>query len=51
MSKILVGGISEESNRLLNIYIDKFMPDVTVEPLRAARIKGKIKNHAKDAGG
>lgn len=47
MSKILVGGISEESNRLLNIYIDKFMPDVTVEPLRAAGIKGKIKNHAK----
>lgn len=47
MSKILVGGISEEGNRLLNMYIDKFLPNVTIEPLRAAGIKGKIKNHAK----
>ena len=47
MSKILVGGISEEGNRLLNMYIDKFLPNTTIEPLRPAGIKGRIKNHAK----
>lgn len=47
MSKILVGGISEEGNRLLSKYIDKFIPDIIIEPLRQSGIKSKMKNHAK----
>ena len=47
MYKVLVGGISPEGEHLLTSYLEKFMPDSTVEPLKAAGIKGKMKNHAK----
>lgn len=47
MSKIFVGNITAEAERLLNKYLNKFMPDAIVEPLKAAGIKGKIKNHAR----
>lgn len=47
MSKILVGNVSPEGDRLIHIYLDKYMPDAVVEPLKAAGIKGKMKNTAK----
>lgn len=47
MSRIFVGNITSEGDRLLHTYLDKFMPDAVIEPLRAAGIKGKIKNTAK----
>lgn len=47
MTKILVGGISPESEQLLNKYLNTFMPDAVIEPLKAVGIKGRIKNHAK----
>lgn len=46
MSKILVGGISPESEVLLHSYLDMYLPDVEIEPLKAAGIKGKMKNQA-----
>ena len=47
MSKIFVGNITASAERLLNKYIDKFMPDIIVEPLKESGIRGKIKNHAR----
>ena len=47
MSKIFVGNITSEAEKLLNKYLDKFIPDAVIEPLKAAGIRGKIKNHAK----
>lgn len=44
MSKVFVGSISPESEALLTKYLDEFMPDAVIEPLKAAGIKGKIKN-------
>lgn len=47
MSKVFVGGITPEGERLVNMYLEKFMPDAVIEPLKAAGIRGRIKNHAK----
>lgn len=47
MSKVFIGNITSSAERLISAYLDKFMPDVVVEPLKAAGIKGKIKNHAR----
>lgn len=46
MYKVLVGGISPEGEHLLTSYLEKFMPDTQIEPLKAAGIKGRMKNHA-----
>lgn len=46
MYKVLVGAISPEGEHLLTSYLEKFMPDAQVEPLKAAGIKGRMKNHA-----
>lgn len=47
MSKIFLGNISVNSEKILKKYLDKFMPDAVIEPLKAAGIKNKIKNHAR----
>lgn len=46
MSRVFVGDISVEASRLLSKYLDKYMPDAVIEPLKTTGIKGKIKNHA-----
>lgn len=46
MSKVFVGNITSNSERLLNEYLSKFMPDAVVEPLKVAGIITRIKNHA-----
>lgn len=47
MSKVFIGDITAEAERLLSKYLNKYMPDVVLEPLKASGIKGKIKNHAR----
>lgn len=47
MSRIFMGNISTDGERLVNKCIDKYIPDAVIEPLKAAGIRGKIKNHAK----
>lgn len=47
MYKVFVGGISPEGEHLLTTYLNVFMPDAVIEPLKAVGIKGKMKNHAK----
>lgn len=47
MFKVFVGGISPEGEHLLTTYLNVFMPDAVIEPLKAVGIKGKMKNHAK----
>ena len=46
MSKIFLGDITDESLRLLERYLKKYMPDAEIEPLKPAGIKGKMKNKA-----
>lgn len=46
MYKVLVGSITPEGEHLLRTYLDKFFPDCELEPLKAAGIKGKMKNYA-----
>ena len=47
MFKIFVGSISPEGEHLLTTYLNVFMPDAVIEPLKPVGIKGKMKNHAK----
>lgn len=47
MSKVFIGNVSADAERLISKYLNKFMPDAVIEPLKAAGIKAKIKNHAK----
>ena len=47
MNRIFVGGISPEGETLLTSYLNVFMPDAVIEPLKAVGIKGRMKNHAK----
>lgn len=49
VNKVFVGGISPEGEHLLTTYINAFVPDAQLEPLRPAGIKGKIKNQASKA--
>lgn len=44
--KVFVGNISPEGENLLTTYLNVFMPDAIIEPLKPAGIKGKMKNHA-----
>ena len=46
MSKIFLGDIADESARLLEKYLKKYMPDADIEPLKPSGIKGKMKNKA-----
>lgn len=47
MYRVLVGGISPEGEHLLTAYLEKFMrDDFQIEPLKAAGIKGRMRNHA-----
>lgn len=46
MSKVFVGGISPEGEHILTKYLDAYMPDTQIEPLKAVGIKGKMKNYA-----
>lgn len=46
MSKVYVGGISPEGERILTSYLNEFMPDAELEPLRVVGIKGKMRNFA-----
>lgn len=45
-SRVFLGNISEASEILLTKYLNKFMPDAAVEPLKEGGIRGRIKNHA-----
>lgn len=47
MSKIFVGNVTSEGDRLIHLYLDKFMPDAVVEPLRASGIRTKMRIQAK----
>lgn len=44
--KVFVGNISPEGEHILTTYLNVFMPDAIIEPLKPAGIKGKMKNHA-----
>lgn len=44
--RVLVGGISPEGEHMIRTYLDRFMPDTELEPLKAMGIKGRMKNHA-----
>mgnify|MGYP004682862971 CR=1 FL=1 len=44
--KVFVGNISPEGEHILTTYLNVFMPDAVIEPLKPAGIKGKMKNHA-----
>lgn len=46
MNKVLVGGISPEGEHILQMYLDRFMPDTQIEPLRSVGIKGRMRNYA-----
>lgn len=46
MSRILVGGISPESEVLLRSYLNIYIPDAEIEPLKAVGIRGKMKTQA-----
>lgn len=46
MSKVFVGNVTPEGDRLLQLYLDKYMPDAVVEPLKQAGIRSKMKNRA-----
>ena len=46
MSKIFLGDIADESARLLEKYLKKYMPDADIDPLKPSGIKGKMKNKA-----
>ena len=47
MSKVFVGNVTSEGDRLIHLYLDKFMPDAVVEPLRASGIRTKMKMQAR----
>lgn len=47
MSKIIIGNVTSEGDRLIHKYLEKFMPDAVVEPLKASGIKSKLKMNAK----
>lgn len=44
--KVFVGNISPEGEHILTTYLNVFMPDAVIEPLKPAGIKSKMKNHA-----
>lgn len=46
VSTVLVGGISPEGEHILNSYLNKFLPDAKVEPLKSVGIKGTMINKA-----
>lgn len=47
MSKVFVGGVSQEGLSLVKSYLDKFMPDAEIEELPVVGIKGKVRNQGK----
>lgn len=47
MSKVFIGNISQEGNRILTMYLTNFIPEAEVELLSPSGIKGRIKNRAK----
>lgn len=46
MSKVFVGGVSPEGEYLLTTYLNRFMPEAIIEPLKPVGIKGKMRNYA-----
>lgn len=47
MSRVLVGNVTSDGDRLIHKYLEKFMPDAVIEPLKASGIRSKLKMHAK----
>ena len=47
MSKVFVGGVSQEGLALIKSYLDKYMPDAEIEELPVVGIKGKVRNQGK----
>lgn len=47
MSKVYIGNVTSEGDRLIHRYLDKFMPDAVVEPLKASGIKSRLKSASK----
>lgn len=43
MATILVGGISPEAEQILTRYVNNFIPDAIIEPLKAVGLKGTLK--------
>lgn len=46
MYRVLVGGISPEGEHLLTMYLERFLPDSSIEPLKAQGIKGTLRREA-----
>lgn len=47
MSKVFVGGVSQDGLALVKSYLDKYMPDAEIEELPVVGIKGKVRNQGK----
>lgn len=46
MNTVMVGGITPEGEYLLKRYLNEFMPDIKIEPVKISGVKGVIKNKA-----
>lgn len=49
MATVLVGGVSPEGERLIQSYLDYFMPNAEIVALKPVGIKGKVKNQGSRA--
>ena len=49
MAAVLVGGVSPEGERLIQTYLDSFMPNANIVALKPVGIKGKVKNQGSKA--
>ena len=49
MSKVLVGEVSPTGESLIRSYLDKYMPDVEIVPLKMVGYRGQIKLHGGDS--
>jgi len=46
VSKIFIGNVTPEGDGLIHRYLEKFVPDAVVEPLKQAGIRATMKNRA-----
>ena len=49
MATVLVGGVSPEGERLIQSYLDYFVPNAEIVALKPVGIKGKVKNQGSRA--
>lgn len=46
MSRVYVGSITPEGEHILTSYLNRYMPDAVIEPLKRVGIKGRMRNTA-----